>query len=48
MVLKEKRSAEPECTECTWGHWGKSVIFPKPHEDSSIEVTSKFAEEIEL
>ncbi|MDR3285516.1 MAG: hypothetical protein LBS83_02420 [Holosporales bacterium] len=28
------------------GHWGKSVIFPKPHEDSSIEATNKFAEEI--
>jgi hypothetical protein len=28
------------------GHWWKSVIFPKPHEDSSIEVTNKFAEEI--
>jgi hypothetical protein len=28
--------------------WGKSVIPPKPHEDSSIEATNKFAEEIEL
>jgi ATP-dependent helicase/nuclease subunit A len=30
------------------GHWGESVIPPKPHEDSSIEATNKFAEEIEL
>jgi small GTP-binding protein len=30
------------------GNWGKSVIPPKPHEDSSIEATNKFAEEIEL
>ncbi|MDR3285333.1 MAG: hypothetical protein LBS83_01470 [Holosporales bacterium] len=30
------------------GHWGKSQIPPKPHEDSSIEATNKFAEEIEL
>ncbi|MDR3285358.1 MAG: hypothetical protein LBS83_01595 [Holosporales bacterium] len=30
------------------GHWGESQIFPKPHEDSSIEATNKFAEEIEL
>ncbi|MDR3285491.1 MAG: UDP-N-acetylmuramoyl-L-alanine--D-glutamate ligase [Holosporales bacterium] len=30
------------------GNWGKSVIPPKPHEDSSIESTNKFAEEIEL
>ncbi|MDR3285562.1 MAG: hypothetical protein LBS83_02665 [Holosporales bacterium] len=27
---------------------GKSVISPKPHEDSSIEATNKFAEKIEL
>ncbi|MDR3285610.1 MAG: hypothetical protein LBS83_02915 [Holosporales bacterium] len=25
---------------------GKFVISPKPHEDSSIEATNKFAEEI--
>ncbi|MDR3285492.1 MAG: ribosome biogenesis GTP-binding protein YihA/YsxC [Holosporales bacterium] len=30
------------------GHWGKSQISHKPHEDSSIEATNKFAEEIEL
>ncbi|MDR3285736.1 MAG: cation diffusion facilitator family transporter [Holosporales bacterium] len=29
-------------------HWGESVISSKPHEDSSIEATNKFAEEIEL
>jgi primosomal protein N' (replication factor Y) len=27
-------------------HWGESQISPKPHEDSSIEATNKFAEEI--
>ncbi|MDR3285752.1 MAG: hypothetical protein LBS83_03660 [Holosporales bacterium] len=30
------------------GHCGKSVILSKPREDSSIEATNKFAEEIEL
>ncbi|MDR3285701.1 MAG: prolipoprotein diacylglyceryl transferase [Holosporales bacterium] len=30
------------------GHWGKSQISPKPHEDSSLKATNKFAEEIEL
>ncbi|MDR3285699.1 MAG: hypothetical protein LBS83_03380 [Holosporales bacterium] len=28
------------------GHLGKSQISPKPHEDSSIKATNKFAEEI--
>ncbi|MDR3285678.1 MAG: hypothetical protein LBS83_03275 [Holosporales bacterium] len=28
----ERRTAEQECTEY---NWGKSVISPKPHEDSS-------------
>jgi hypothetical protein len=30
------------------GNWGKFVISPKPHEDSSIEATNKFVKEIEL
>ncbi|MDR3285596.1 MAG: hypothetical protein LBS83_02845 [Holosporales bacterium] len=30
------------------GHWGEFVISTKPREDSSIEATNKFAEEIEL
>jgi murein DD-endopeptidase MepM/ murein hydrolase activator NlpD len=30
------------------GHWRESQISPKPHEDSSIEATNKFAEGIEL
>jgi glutamyl-tRNA synthetase len=30
------------------GHLRESQISPKPHEDSSIEATNKFAEEIEL
>ncbi|MDR3285799.1 MAG: hypothetical protein LBS83_03905 [Holosporales bacterium] len=42
------RSAELECVRYMRGIWGKSVIPPKPHEDSSIEATNKFAEEIEL
>ncbi|MDR3285641.1 MAG: Asp-tRNA(Asn)/Glu-tRNA(Gln) amidotransferase subunit GatB [Holosporales bacterium] len=40
--------AQNQSVDIHEGDWGESQISQKPHEDSSIEATNKFAEEIEL
>jgi hypothetical protein len=46
LGVKRKNGAQNRSVDIHEGNWGESVIFPKPHEDSSIEAMNKFAEEI--
>ncbi|MDR3285263.1 MAG: hypothetical protein LBS83_01105 [Holosporales bacterium] len=44
--MKEHEAQNRNVLDIHEGNWGESMIPPKPHEDSSIEATNKFAEEI--